>query len=183
MTLCNHSIECSQDKFQFLLARKVHWHKINIKHLLFPSIARSARAVSHNRVTCAAIQALTMFLTFVTIVTLVTWLFTNHPLPSRGAGTRTCSWITFCSILTLTVMVAVRAPLMRRTFWQKMIKMEKRKNTLQLSAVNVLNTKVVTDDTKFTYMSPTKTGLSFYVITQVMKLSSCLHIIHLLFCS
>ena len=124
-TLSVHS-----DIFQFLLARKVQWHKINIKYLLFPSIARCTRAVSRNRVTCAAIQALTLFLTFVTIVTLVTWLFTNHPLPPRGAGTRTCLWITFCSILTLAVMVAMRAPLMRRTFWQKTIKMEKRKNTL-----------------------------------------------------
>ena len=125
--LSNHNIKCSQDKFQFLLARKVQWHKINIKYLLFPSIARSARAVSHNRVTCTTIQALTLFLTFVTIVTLVTWLFTNHPLPPRGAGTRTCSWITFCSILTLAVMVAVRAPLMRRTFWQKWSKWRKEK--------------------------------------------------------
>lgn len=54
-----------------------------------------------------------------------------------------------------------------------------------MSAVNVRNTKVVIDDTKFTLtcMSPTKMGLSFYVITQVMKMSSCLHIIHLLFSS
>ena len=127
MILSNPNIKCSQDKFQFLLARKVQWHKINIKYLLFPSIARFARAVSHNRVTCTTIQALTLFLTFVTIVTLVTWLFTNHPLPPRGAGTRTCSWITFCSILTLAVMVAVRAPLMRRTFWQKWSKWRKEK--------------------------------------------------------
>lgn len=41
---------------------------------------------------------------------------------------------------------------------------EKKKHTLA-ECSQCTNTKVVTDDTKFTCMSPTKTGLSFYVIT------------------
>ena len=55
----------------------------------------------------------------VAIVTLVTWLVTLVALPTKCACTSSCAGVTLGSILTCTVVTAVRSPLVRWTNYEE----------------------------------------------------------------